>query len=194
LVGLVLSISLPIIAQRLLGDGPLLAVIGLPLVAGGLLCGWWHVRGQASRAALTFAVSAATFSLALFGLGSVEVGRHQTSRPFADAIRRQTDDGPSVLWTFGYWRPSLVYYLGWPVQQMFDDEQIRAFCDEWPYHGFLLITGDRYAKIANWLPDDVTVLAREKWFLRRDELLLLGRDETTDRRIGTLPWQKSSNH
>ncbi|HVX11899.1 MAG TPA: glycosyltransferase family 39 protein [Pirellulales bacterium] len=192
LMGLALAIALPIAAQKLLGEGTLLALIGVPLAVGGALGWWWHRRQQPGRAAVTFAVSAVLFALTLFGLGSVEVGRHQTSRYFADAVLDQTSNGPAVLRTFGYWRPSLVYYLGQPVQQIMREDQAREFCGAMPYHGFLLTTGSRYETLAKSLPADVTVLARGRWFLRRDELLLLGRDETADRRLGNHPSQRTS--
>jgi 4-amino-4-deoxy-L-arabinose transferase-like glycosyltransferase len=194
LAGLGVSIVLPIVAHRLLGEGTILALVGLPLVVGSAFCFWTAARSSTTRVAAVFAVSAVTFMLTLFGFGAVEVGRHQTSRTFAEVIHRQSASGSPVVETFGYWRPSLVYYLGSEVRQMFNDDQARQFCQKWPDSGFLVTTAERYARLAPSLPDDVTVLARQRWFLRPDELLLLGREKPADARLGALRREESANH
>jgi 4-amino-4-deoxy-L-arabinose transferase-like glycosyltransferase len=191
--GVAWIITLPIIAQRLLGGDPVLGLAGLPLIAGGLLCWWWHRQGQSQRAAVTFATTAVAFSLAIFAGSAVELDRHQTSAQFARVVRRQTGDQPAIVRSFGYWRPSLVFYLHQPVQQYFAEEQIRSFCQTWPYHGFLLTTSDRYAYVAPWLPSDVCVLERKRWFLRSQDILLLGRAEPSITSSEPLAWHRLPN-
>jgi 4-amino-4-deoxy-L-arabinose transferase-like glycosyltransferase len=192
-VGLALGVGLPIVAQELLGGDPLLGLTGLPLILGGAVCWWWHRGGQPRRAAAAFAVTAAAFSLAIFAGGTVEVDRHQNSAQFAEIVHRQTLNQPAVVRSFGYWRPSLVFYLRQPVEQYFADDDIRAFCQAWPARGFLLITGDRYANIQRWLPPDVCVLDRKRWFLRSQDILLLGHAEPSISTTETLAWHRSLN-
>ncbi|HET6880088.1 MAG TPA: hypothetical protein VFI31_08030, partial [Pirellulales bacterium] len=193
LVGVVVSIALPLVARRLLGEGTILAVVGLPLVAGSGLCFWFSACSQRGRVAVAFAASAVASVLLLFGFGAVEVGRCQTSRTFADAVRRQSPTGLVTVGTFGYWRPSLVFYLGPQVNLMHHIDQARDFCRQWPADRFLITTADGYARLAPSLPSDVSVLVRQRWFLRPDELLLLGRDKSADTRMGALRWP-TSNH
>ncbi|HWB13486.1 MAG TPA: glycosyltransferase family 39 protein [Pirellulales bacterium] len=177
LIGIAFVVVLPIVALRFLGGDTILAFTGLPLIVGGGLCWWWHRRARPRRAAAAFAVMAACFSLAVFAGGTAEVDRHQTSALFARVVHRHTGGELAIVRSFGYWRPSLVFYLRQPVQQFFYEEQIREFCQAWPYRGFLLTTSDRYALVGKYLPSDVCVLERKRWFLRSQDLLLLGRKE-----------------
>ena len=176
-VGLAFMVVLPIVALKFLGGAALLGLIGLPLIFGGGLAWWWQRRAEPQRAAATFAVMAACFSLAVFAGGTVEVDRHQTSEVFARVVHRHTGGATAIIRSFGYWRPSLVFYIRQPVQQFFSEDQIREFCQAWPYRGFLLTTSDRYELVGRWLPYDVCVLERKRWFLRSQDLLLLGRPE-----------------
>ena len=189
LVGIAMATALPFIAVQLFGPDPLLALTGLPWIVGGAVC-WWQFRQQQRRkAAVSFAVAAAIASLAIFAGGATEVGNYQSSALFADEVYRQTGGQPALVHSVGYWRPSLIFYLRRPVTQLFSDEQVRDFCGRWPYRGFLLITGERYQRAAEWLPADVSVLARRRWFLRSEDLLLLGRAEVSQPSSERLTWQ-----
>jgi 4-amino-4-deoxy-L-arabinose transferase-like glycosyltransferase len=194
LVGVAFIVALPIIAVRLFGGDPLLGLTGLPLLLGGAVCWWCHLREQPRRVAATFAVTAVVFSLAVFAGGAVEVDRFQTSARFAQVVRQQTFAQPAIVRTLGYWRPSLVFYLRQPVAQFFADDDIRAFCQAWPVHGFLLITGDHYPKVREWLPSDVCVLERKRWFLRSQDILLLGRADAPITTTEPLAWHTSPSH
>lgn len=191
--GLGISIVLPLVARHFFGDGTSLAVVGVPLVAGGLLCWWWHARCQRVRTAAIFAASVGVFWLLLFGFGAVEVGRYQTSRQFADAIARHSFTTAPTVRTFRYWRPSLVYYLGRHVEPLHGEEHLRSFCRRWPAGGFLLVPDDEYSRVAGFLPHDVTVIERGEWFLKKKQLLLLGRG-MAESRMGSIAWQIPSPH
>lgn len=193
LAGLAVSIALPVVAGHLLGSGMHLTVIGLPFMIGGALCWWWHRCSKPTHTLAAFAASAAAFGLLIFAYGAVEVGRYQNGRLIADAIRERASGDDLVVRTYGYWRPSLIYYLGHHVGQIFEDEQAKRFCENWPDDGFLVTTADRLDRIADLLPRDVVVLARTRWFLRPAELLLLGRGEIADTRMGAVRWSKSSH-
>ncbi|HEX7379333.1 MAG TPA: glycosyltransferase family 39 protein [Pirellulales bacterium] len=187
-VGVAASIAMPLVVRHYVGGGTLLAMIGAPLIVGGLLCWWFHARRQDARAAAVFAGSAVVFWLAVFDFGAVQVGRHQTSRQFAEAIQRHAATESPEVWTFGFWRPSLVYYLGRHVEPLYSAEQVRSFCRHWPAGGFLLVAGDYYPRVAGFLPPDVAVIERGPWFLKRKELLLLGRGKV-DTGMGTIAWR-----
>jgi len=194
LVGIGLAVAMTVVAHKLLGGDWPLTLTGLPWLAGGAICWWQYRRGQPRRAAVSFAVAAAVASLAIFGGGTVAVGRYQTSALFAGEIQTHTEGQPAIVRSVGYWRPSLVFYLRQPVEQFFSDEQVRDFCRQWPYRGFLLITGERYRQAAAWLPPDVTVLARRRWFLRSDQILLLGRATELHTPTERLSWQVTPKH
>lgn len=191
LAGFGLAIAMVIVARVLLDGDVLLGLTGLPLVVGGAICWGWHRRAQPRRAAAAFAATGVAFSLAVFAGGAVEVGRHQSSALFADTIHRQTGGQPAVVRSFGYWRPSLVYYVGQPVRQLFSEQQVLALCQRWPHHGFLLTTNDHYARLAGRLPADVTLLGRRRWFLRSEDIVLLGRAAPGHAPSETLAWRNS---
>lgn len=193
-VGIAMTVALPLITAKFLGSQGLLAFTGLPWTVGGVVC-WWHYhRARRRRALVSFAVTAVAASLAIFAGGATEVGGYQSSALFAEEVHRQTGGEPALVRSAGYWRPSLVFYLRQPVTQFFSDEEVRDFCRRWPYRGFLLLTGERYARVAEWLPPDVTILARHRWFLRPDDLVLLGRADASQPPLERFTWQAAHKH
>lgn len=193
-IGLAMAVGLPLVAARFLGPERLLALVGLPWMVGGAVSWWQYQCGRLGRAAVSFAVAAVVGTLAIFAGGATRVGGYQSSSLFADEVHRQTGGAPAIVRSVGYWRPSLVYYLRQPVTQFFTDEEVRAYCRQWPYRGFLLITAERFRRASEWLPADVAVLARHRWFLRSDDVLLLGRADVPRPSTERLTWQAAWNH
>ncbi|HVC98927.1 MAG TPA: glycosyltransferase family 39 protein [Pirellulales bacterium] len=175
LVGLGVAVGVPIAAIKFLQGEVLLGLIGLPLIVGAVFAWRFSERGQPRHAALTLAVAAASFSIALFGWGAVRIDRQQSSAKFAEFIRQHTAIGAARIRTFGYYRPSLVFYSRQPVRQFVAPEQVAEFFRDQPDDAFVFTSDERYRQLTAVLPPDVVVLARRPWFLRSSEILLLGR-------------------
>lgn len=177
LIGLAMTIIAPIVAQKFLHGDPILLVCGLPLIAGAAAAWWFTKQSQPRGAAWSLTVAAAAWSVTLFGWAAGRVDRQQTSAQFAAVIDECAGGRTPAVRTFGYYRPSLVYYTRQPVRQIFAPEDVGKFFREHPSDAFLFTNEKDYERLADVLPADVTVLDRRPWFLKSREVLLLGRDE-----------------
>jgi 4-amino-4-deoxy-L-arabinose transferase-like glycosyltransferase len=175
LVGVGVAVGLPLAARHYLGGEWTLGLVGVPLIAAAVACWRFSERGESRKAAMALAAAAIVFPTALLGGAGVVVGRHQSSERFADAIHRYATGEAPVIRACGYYRPSLVFYAREPVHQLVEDEQVCRFFREHEQNAFLFTTGERYEQFAAQLPADVCVLDRRRWFLRSNQVLLLGR-------------------
>ena len=174
LVGLGVAIALPLAARRFVEVPWSVGLVAAPLVVAAIACWRWCEQGRARQVAWAFLAAAIVFDAALFGYAAVTAGAHQNSRQFAEQILRNASGEP-VIRSCGYYRPSLVFYARRPVWQLVEDEQVERFFREQQRDAFLVTTLKRYESVAARLPSDVCVLERGRWFLRTDEILLLGR-------------------
>jgi 4-amino-4-deoxy-L-arabinose transferase-like glycosyltransferase len=179
IVGGLLLIALPIVASYLLPNESWLGLIGcIPLFGGGLAYAW-SLRNDRRQAVRTLAITAVALAVLIVGVAPYRVARHQDGPYFGSLVKSlQPNNDHPALATFDYFAPNLVFYLGCPVDRLKNPEQITAYFDDHP-HGYLLTRSDRLESLSDQLPRDVTVLAQQRRFLRRHDLVLLGRAGTT---------------
>ena len=175
LIGLAMTVVAPIVAQKYLQGDPLLLACGLPLIAGAWAAWWFNRQGHPRRAAWSLTAASVAWSLTLFGWAAARVDRHQTSARFAAVIDQCAGGQTPAIRTFGYYRPSLVFYTRQPIRQIFAPDDVGDFFRSHPDDAFLLTNDQEYGRLAGVLPADVTVLERRPWFLKSREILLLGR-------------------
>jgi 4-amino-4-deoxy-L-arabinose transferase-like glycosyltransferase len=175
-VGLGLAIAFPVVAYYLLPGEYVLAMIGLVLLVGGSGACWLAETDRTEVAVRCLAVTAVVFTVALFGFGSARVGRHMTSQPFAETVHSIGGD-ESLLATFGFLEPSLVFYHARPVIRCHTSRQIDALLADptraFP-QAFVVAPDDLLDEIAAVARGDLVEIRRQKRFLRRGELVLLG--------------------
>ncbi|HEV7225200.1 MAG TPA: glycosyltransferase family 39 protein [Pirellulales bacterium] len=181
LVGVGVVVGLPLAARYFLDANWALGLAGIPLIAAAAACWRFSERGESRKAAIAFGAAAVAFPLSLFGGAAVAVGRHQTSARFAELVHRHATGEAPAIRACGYYRPSLVFYAREPVRQLVEDEQVCRFFREHEQNAFLFTTGERYERFAAQLPADVCVLDRQRWFLRSNQVLLLGRPHSLAR-------------
>lgn len=172
-VGVLMMLALPIVSLYLLpGEAWLGALGAIPLVGAGLAFWFarWHQRPRAVRALVGMAVCLA---VTMMGFAAPRVSRHQNSESFAAAARAFGGDRIALA-TYEYFAPSLVFYAEQRVLRLKQPEEIQTYFAEADCP--LLITrADRLDQLKNVLPADITTLARQPRFLRRHDLVLLGR-------------------
>ncbi|HWB08474.1 MAG TPA: glycosyltransferase family 39 protein [Pirellulales bacterium] len=178
IAGILLVVLLPIAAHYVLPGEAMLAVVGVPLMVGGLFAVRWVVR-QPPRAAATLAVMSLAFTMSLFGFAAVRVSRHQNSAALIELLR-EVRERPALA-AFDFTVPSLVYYSQGHVPQFWQAEEAITYLQSEPQA--VLITYTRgYDELRPRLPSDVTILARGQRFLRKSEVIILGRVDEVSRR------------
>ncbi|MDG2385351.1 MAG: glycosyltransferase family 39 protein [Pirellulaceae bacterium] len=183
-VGISLLFALPIAAHQYLpGDEWLGVVGGIPLL-GGLISLIAMRQAQRSIAMTAFATAAIAFVITLFAFVAPRVSRHQQIDQLLAFIDHSTS--PQIA-TYATHEPSWVFYAGQtvPFFRSDDSQQVQNYLAEKPHH-YLITTRDRYEELRPQLTQRIKVLGEIPYFLREQNLLLLGRPAPTAKRLENL--------
>jgi hypothetical protein len=112
----------------------------------------------------------------------VKFDRYQTSPQLADAIHHNAEHEPRVA-QYGYFRPSLVYYVGARIEDCASPKQVIDFLKSSP-ETFLVTTEKHYANLFVELPADAVVLNRYPQFPEAGTLVVVGRKANVAHRGG----------
>lgn len=164
------------IAMRNLFNGELSpALLGLiPLI--GAIIGWrFTARGQIREAIVTLAATSILFGPATLGLAVLPIDSHKNTHLLAESII-QRSRGKAHVATYKYSPPSLVFYSQIPFERLRKRSDVADHFRAHPHDAFL-VTSDKYLdSIAAELPPDVKTIRQERLFLKRENVVLLGRD------------------
>jgi 4-amino-4-deoxy-L-arabinose transferase-like glycosyltransferase len=183
--GVVILVALPIVAATVLPGEAMLGLYGLGPVVGAMIAWYWMERQQAKRAVVSLAITAVVLATTLFGLASVRVSEHQNSVSLLECAHQGSPKNLTLA-MFGHRAPSLVFYAGQQVRPLASADQVAEFfrTSEAP---FLVTRANRLAELQGVLPDGVTVLMRQQRFLKKDEVVLLGRTPRTAGAVRKIP-------
>ena len=195
LVGVVMLAALPIAAHHFLPGEEWLAAVGsIPLV-GAVVGLWLSRRGQVQVAQYAMATTAVCLTTVFFAWAAVRVDQRRRE-PGLLAMLAQADPA-SQLGAFGVLEPSWVFYTRRPVVELVKQDlasppavglhdaagrqgalSVGEFLDA--EHRYVITTRDRISEIKKIAPR-VTVLYRSPYFLKDNELVVLGRAATAPR-------------
>lgn len=210
IVGLAVLVGLPLVATRhAIAERWLAAIGAIPLITA-VVAGYFTETNQGRHAAKTLLAGAVVMVIAIFDFGTVVLDRHQTFDVLLAAVGDRSAH-PEVG-AFGVLEPTWVFYGRRPIQEvtMDADELQRSppwSADAWqrgddwhrrpkPHaHEFLAGNRDRFVVTTKSrlpalepLPAEVGVVAELPYFLKRDQLIVIGRrdretktDDSTDR-------------
>jgi 4-amino-4-deoxy-L-arabinose transferase-like glycosyltransferase len=176
-VGLAITIALPLVARRVFPGEETIGLVGLIPLTGGVLAILLHYRKKLSAAVSVVGVTSVLFSLTMFGVVAVCVSRHQNSASLVK-IAAGHKSGDYRLATFAHAESSVVYYAKRRVERLDDPADVAQFFEKSP-ESYLITNGDRWAELKPHLPPDVAIVAREPRFLKGGEVYLLGRRQST---------------
>ena len=168
-VGIVICIALPIAAHRYLPGEEWLGVLGLVPLAGAAVSLYFSERDDARKAAFSFAAMAVLLSTGLFGWMTGYIDRHQQSDRILSAIRQLPQ--PSEIGSYGCLEPSWVFYARQPIMEL--RQAPRDFLAAGS-HRCLITTDERWQELQPELPAGVMRLAEVPYFLKDEQLVLLG--------------------
>lgn len=149
-----------------------LGVIGLPLVVGGIV-GWAMVlRNRPVGAVYTFVVTAASMLVVFWQFVAPTIDRFQTPQLIAREVSQNDQYHDATVAVVGYFRPSMVFYLGRPIVFCTDHEQaVELFNAK---SSIVLITPEeQYEKLKERMRKEMDVVKRVAKFPQRGELLIL---------------------
>jgi len=213
-LGIGFIVALPLVISHFLPGTPNPNWLGLILVVASGAGWFFQRRGRPTLAASTLVAMAVALFTTLFGIAAPPISREQTSVRLVDAVNRFADSSTPIA-TYRIRLPDFVYYLGRPGPIMgvrlanasnpgdsvelahelatsgpidpYQPDDTLLWLDN--LDNALLITDlEGLEQLRPILPADAVVLARERRFLKKGELLLVGRRpvETAERSAGDL--------
>lgn len=170
--GLVITVALGIVSWAMMGGSPLVGLVGLAPVAGGVV-GLAMLHTARPRGAVAAFVAA---SLAFTAVGVGVVG--PAASPFsdgpliADAVESlETARGSRLrVATLNYTTPSLVWELDRRVPAIDGDEAARLLAEE---DAVVAMSRETFEQLSETLPEGVGPVAEEGRFMRRHKRVVL---------------------
>ena len=176
--GLAITAAGSITAHILLPGEELIGSVGLILAAGGCLCLYFANRRHSQKVVTVFACTAVVFLTAVFGFAAQRVDRHQNAKRLLALISRDSAE-PAPVCAYRFFRQSMVYYAGHPVQCCDNAEQLQQFLEKEPQA--YVITLDKYqAEVEGANPGRFRQLARERRFLATDQMVVFAPADAGD--------------
>jgi len=176
--GAAFLIAVPIAMAILLPDLLGLAMIGFIPLMGGIIAYRAVSQNQRQHAVWVVALTAVCLAVSVVGIAPGYVAPYQDGPQFGRRAKAMANGETPQLATFDYFAPTLVFYAETPVQKLQLADDIPAFFGAHP-EGLLLTREDRLDELKALLPADITVLGQQRRFLRRHDLVLLGRQAKT---------------
>lgn len=170
--GVAIIIGLLIAMTILLPHEQFLALLGvIPIVTAAAAFRLAQTRRR-HYAVSALAVGAVALVLGMTGMAPVRLARYQDSPFFAQAAQAATPDGMAEIATIEVFEPSLVFYHGQRIHRPAPTD-LAAFLDEHP-QGFVLTRSDKLDRLPPDVAERLVEVARQRRFLRRHDLVLLG--------------------
>jgi len=130
---------------------------------------------QRQDALVSLAVGAVVLAIGITGFAPVRLAHYQDSPFFAHAAQSATPFGAAEIATVEVFEPSLVFYHGQKIHRPAPTE-LASFLEEHP-QGMILTRSDKLDRLPPDVAERLVEVARQKRFLRRHDLVLLGQPE-----------------
>jgi 4-amino-4-deoxy-L-arabinose transferase-like glycosyltransferase len=172
-VGIGLAIGLPLVAARFFPGDEWIGVVGLIPLVGGLAAMVLHHRRRSFPTVYAVSITAIVLSVAAFGGAAARVSRHQNSASLM-SIARQLGEDKVRLATFAHPESSVVYYSGGRVER-FEEPEDAVKCLTEGRIDYVITSAERWNELRPLLPPDIGVVTRQPRFLKRGDVVLVGR-------------------
>ncbi len=159
-----------------------LALIGLPVIVGGILVLILSERMQTGRACQAFTATSVVTLMLLWNFAAPIVDQFQAPQTIATQLRGYATE-PIRVATLHCFKPSMCFYAQQKID-CFDNEEATESAlaavnsDERTY---LITTIGQYEKLAQSWPQDLVVVERRPGFPLKEDLVVLARQSTVER-------------
>ncbi|HUG70932.1 MAG TPA: glycosyltransferase family 39 protein [Pirellulaceae bacterium] len=151
-----------------------LGLLGLPAAVGGLAALVLAERRRLGAAIGAVCFAAVLTVVALWNEAAPWVDQFQASQDIVQRIHRDHGGAGDEIGTYGFFRPSMVFYNGGPVHNCREPNAVRRFFALHP-EGFLITESSKLDELEPFLPLDRIVVAQRPRFPEKGELTLLAR-------------------
>lgn len=173
--GIGISVGLTWASSHLLSSEVSLGWIGLIPIVGSIVGLGLHMRRKTAAAFGSFALTSAALLAALFAVAAVPFSNRQDSL-LVTRTARASDDKPDQIGLFGIGMAGVVYYADQPVHNYQRNRwAVQEFFEEHE-RPLLMTDAEGYEKLKGFLPPDAKIIERKPRFLKRGEMLVIGRE------------------
>ncbi len=151
-----------------------LGLMGLPAAAGGLAALVLAERRRLGAAVGAVGLAAVVTVVALWNVAAPWVDQFQAPQEIVTNIHRDLQGERNEVATYGFFRPSMVFYNGGPVRRCREPDDVREFFSA-TRAGFLITQTSKLAELEAALPPDVAIVAQRPRFPEKGELTVLAR-------------------
>jgi 4-amino-4-deoxy-L-arabinose transferase-like glycosyltransferase len=173
-VGACMLIAIPVMLRTYMPGEWSPALIALIPLAGAIVGLAFWFRSRADWSLVTLTTMGILFAIGLLGFAALPIDGYQNS-PRVAALARFHAEGNPFLASHNYLPPSMVYYHRRAIEKLGTAEEISEYFVAHPHDAFLVTTSSGYERIAEKLPAGIDVVARDRRFLRKGDIVLLGR-------------------
>jgi hypothetical protein len=172
-VGVGLGIGLPMVAARYFPGDEWIGAIGVVPLMGGLAAVVLHHRRRSMPAICAVSAAAVILSAVAFGGVTARVSRHQNSASLI-SIAQQLGAGQLRLATFSHPESSVIYYSDRRVERFEQpDDAVRFLVDG--RGDYVITNSEQWKELRPLLPPGIGVVTRQPRFLKRGDVVLVGR-------------------
>lgn len=149
-----------------------LGLVGAPAAIGGLIALYFAEQKRASAAVISVAWTSALTMIVLWNYAAPQVANYQVNRRVGEAIRKWAEQDNAAISEFGYFPPSLAFYVKQRIESCPDPGATQMFLEE-PGPKLLITTSDQFDVMKGSLQSDVEVLERVDRFPERGQIVIL---------------------
>lgn len=177
LIGLAMTIGIPLAVQRVAPGEEWLGMIGFIPAIGGCICAGLAASRNYRSAAGMLAVTAVAMVTVLFAMGGPRLSQHQKQDQLWQAAFARSV-APKLA-SYRVLEPTWVFYSGQTIREFGGGEEAARQAAQFLLdnaEGYLITTRERLPELLGYCSPEVTVLQEVPYFLReKRSLVLLGR-------------------
>ena len=174
IVGILMVIGVYIASFLLFEQDQWLGLIGFIPLIGAFVAIKFLDQEQRQRVLQTLGITAILLAILIVAIAPARIHRYQDSPQFIADARKFAGRAEIEIGTYRYFQPSIVFYTGKRITVLQTPREVADFLADHPY-GYVITRADVHNELRDDLPINVSELSRHRNFLKRDELILLGR-------------------
>ena len=163
----------PEIQSHLIGVG----LLGIPLLVGGIATLIFSERNKPAAAMASLAGTSVFTMLGIWNLAAPQVAQYQTNGQVGKAIQEMAIADDFTVAQFGYFPPSLAFYIGQHVDSVKNPHQANRFLNH-SASRLLITTSEKYDQLKAHLSEQVNVIGHVKRFPESGEIVILHKAST----------------
>lgn len=175
-IGLLIMITVPIVAQFYVPGEMILGLLGFIPFIGGLLALKFALQQQTEKSVFATACMSVLFSVALFGVAAERVGRHRQLDRLVELMYQGRPHEEVDVFSFAETEASWVFYARQPVEVITDPVIAAKMLHQKSQSGqrrALVTSQEKFASMKQFLPGGSYKVEAIPYFMEETDLLVV---------------------